>query len=135
MGVQYRFDCRIIVAMTDGIRDTALPNDIEALKVLIAVRDATIERLTRHAELLQEQLNLAIARRYSARSEKGPSPQMGLFDEAEAEAEREALAAEEVPEVESVVAGHIRKARGYRKPLPAALPRVDIIHELPEEAR
>ncbi len=55
MGVQYRFDCRIIVAMTDGIRDTALPNDIEALKVLIAVRDATIERLTRHAELLQEQ--------------------------------------------------------------------------------
>ncbi|WP_170132565.1 IS66 family transposase [Acidiferrobacter thiooxydans] len=125
--------------MTDGIRDTALPNDIEALKVLIAVRDATIERLTRHAELLQEQLNLAIARRYSARSEKGPSPQMGLFDEAEVEAEveaeREALAAEEVPEVESVVAGHIRKARGYRKPLPAALPRVDIIHELPEEAR
>ncbi len=96
MGVQYRFDCRIIVAMTDGIRDTALPNDIEALKVLIAVRDATIERLTRHAELLQEQLNLAIARRYSARSEKGPSPQMGLFDEAEVEAEREALAAEEV---------------------------------------
>ena len=95
--------------MTDGIRDTALPNDIEALKVLIAVRDeaiserdATIERLTRHAERLQEQLNLAIARRYSARSEKGPSPQMGLFDEAEVEAEREALAAEEAPVVESV---------------------------------
>ena len=121
--------------MTDGIRDTALPNDIEALKVLIVERDAMIERLTRHAERLQEQLNLAIARRYSARSEKGPSPQMGLFDEAEVEAEREALAAEEPPAVESVVAGHIRKARGYRKPLPAALPRVDIIHELPEDAR
>ena len=128
--------------MTDSIRDTALPNDIEALKVLIAVRDeaiserdATIERLTRHAELLQEQLNLAIARRYSARSEKGPSPQMGLFDEAEVEAEREALATEEPPVAESVVAGHIRKARGYRKPLPAALPRVDIIHELPEDER
>ena len=121
--------------MTDGIRDTALPNDIEALKVLIVERDATIERLTRHAERLQEQLNLAIARRYSARSEKGPSPQMGLFDEAEVEAEREALAAEEAPVVESVVAGHIRKARGYRKPLPAALPRVDIIHELPESER
>ena len=135
MGVQYRFDCRIIVAMTDGIRDTALPNDIEALKVLIAVRDATIERLTRHAELLQEQLNLAIAKRYSARSEKGPSPQMGLFDEAEVEAERAALEAEEPPVVERVVAGHIRKARGYRKPLPAALPRVDILHELPEDER
>jgi hypothetical protein len=101
--VQYLFDYRIIVAMTDSIRDTALPNDIEALKAVIAVRDATIERLTRHAELLQEQLNLAIARRYSARSEKGPSPQMGLFDEAEVEVER---AAAEAPAVESVVAGH-----------------------------
>ena len=90
----------------------------------ISERDATIERLTRRAELLQEQLNLAIARRYSARSEKGPSPQRGLFDEAEVEAEREALAAEEPPVVETAVAGHIRKARGYRKPLPAALPRV-----------
>ncbi|MHB1780761.1 IS66 family transposase [Acidithiobacillus sp.] len=130
------------MAMIDSIRDTALPNDIEALKVLIAgrdeaisERDATIERLTRHAELLQEQLNLAIARRYSARSEKGPSPQMGLFDEAEVEVERAALAAAEAPAVESVVAGHIRKARGYRKPLPEALPRVDIIHELPEDER
>ena len=133
--VHYRFDYRIIVAMTDGIRDTALPNDIEALKVLIAVRDETIAHLTLRVERLQEQLNLAIARRYSARSEKGPSPQMGLFDEAEVEAEREALAAEEPPVVESVVAGHIRRARGYRKPLPAALPRVDIIHELPEDER
>ena len=128
--------------MTNSIRDTALPNDIEALKAVIverdetiSERDATIERLTRHAERLQEQLNLAIARRYSARSEKGPSPQMGLFDEAEVEVEREALATEEPPVVESVVAGHIRKARGYRKPLPAALPRVDIIHELPEDER
>ncbi|WP_297446334.1 hypothetical protein [Acidiferrobacter sp.] len=60
----------------------------------ITERDATIERLTRRAELLQDQLNLAIARRYSARSEKGPSPQMGLFDEAEVEAEREALEAQ-----------------------------------------
>ena len=142
MGVQYRFDYRIIVDMTDDTRDRSLPNDIEALKAVIALRDeaiterdATIERLTRRAELLQEQLNLAIARRYSARSEKGPSPQMGLFDEAEAEAEREALAAEEPPVVESAVAGHVRKARGYRKPLPAALPRVDIIHELPEDER
>ena len=140
--MHYRFDYRIIVAMTDGTQDTALPNDIEALKAVIALRDeaiterdATIERLTRRAELLQEQLNLAIAKRYSARSEKGPSPQMGLFDEAEVEAEREALAAEEPPTVESAVAGHVRKARGYRKPLPAALPRIDIIHELPEDER
>ena len=128
--------------MTDGTQDTALLNDIEALKAVIALRDealserdATIERLTRHAEHLQEQLNLAIARRYGARSEKGPSPQMGLFDEAEVEACREALEAEGPPAVESVVAGHIRRARGYRKPLPAALPRVDIIHELPEGER
>ncbi len=132
--------------MTD--RDDA-HTDLEVLRALIAqqtaqiteldqallARDARIVELTRHAELLQEQLNLAIARRYSARSEKGPSPQMGLFDEAEVEAERAALEAEEAPAVERVVAGHIRKARGYRKPLPEALPRVDILHELPEEER
>ena len=151
MGVHYRFDYRIMVAMNETPK--TLPEDAEswpdfvgnlmrekdaqiALRdEAITERDATIERLTRRAELLQEQLNLAIARRYSARSEKGPSPQMGLFDEAEVEAEREALAAEEPPVVESVVAGHVRKARGYRKPLPAALPRVDIIHELPEDER
>ncbi len=100
----------------------------------IAVRDARIAELTRKADLLQEQLNLAIARRYSARSEKGPSAQRGLFDEAEVEAEREALAAEEPPVVETV-AGHTRKARGYRKPLPEALPRCEIVHELPEAER
>ena len=84
-----------------------LPEDAESLQrfvadlirekdTQIAVRDETIAHLTLRVERLQEQLNLAIARRYSARSEKGPSPQMGLFDEAEVEAEREALAAEEV---------------------------------------
>ena len=128
---------------------TVLSSDVEALQALIArqtaqiseldqallTRDARIAELTRRAELLQEQLNLAIAKRYGARSEKGPSPQMGLFDEAEVEACREALEAQEPPAVESVVAGHVRKARGYRKPLPAALPRVDVIHELPEDAR
>ena len=140
-----------MVAMKEP--DQTLPEDAESLQRFVAdlirekdtqialrdealsERDATIERLTRHAEHLQEQLNLAIARRYGARSEKGPSPQMGLFDEAEVEACREALEAEGPPAVESVVAGHIRRARGYRKPLPAALPRVDIIHELPEDER
>lgn len=62
--VRCLFDYRIIVAMKNSIRDTALPNDIEALKAVIverdetiSERDATIERLTRHAERLQEQLN------------------------------------------------------------------------------
>ena len=104
--------------MTNSIRDTALPNDIEALKAviverdeMISERDATIERLTRHAERLQEQLNQA-TRRYSARSERGPSPQMGLFDEVEA------LATEEPPAWWQATS--IGKARGYRKPLPTA---------------
>ena len=144
MGVHYRFDYRIMVAMNEPAK--TLPEDAESLPrfvvdlmrekdAQIALRDEAIAHLTLRVERLQEQLNLAIARRYSARSEKGPSPQMGLFDEAEVEASREVLAAEEPPVVESVVAGHIRRARGYRKPLPAALPRVDIIHELPEGER
>ncbi|HUW98227.1 MAG TPA: transposase [Acidiferrobacter sp.] len=66
----------------------------------ITVRDATIERLTRRAELLQEQLNLAIARRYAARSEKSHPGQGQLFDEAEC-----AACFPEIPDGMTAVAG------------------------------
>ena len=125
--------------MNNGIRDTALPNDIEALKAVIALRDATIEHWMRRAELLQEQLNLAIARRYAARSEKSHPGQAQLFDEAEC-----AACVPEIPDgmaeaagdesLETVSPAHPRQKSG-RRPLPAALPRVDIVHELPETAR
>ena len=74
MGVHYRFDYRIIVAMNETPK--TLPEDAESLQRFVAdlmrekdtqialrdeaitERDATIERLTRRAERLQEQLAL-----------------------------------------------------------------------------
>jgi hypothetical protein len=68
-----------------------LPDDIDALKALVAeqlARNATLEqekgRLNAKVLSLQEQLNLALARRYAASSEKISPDQVHLFNEAEA---------------------------------------------------
>lgn len=131
----------------------SLPNDMDALQLLLAehvARNAQLETdkaslAHQHSQLefdnaqlkvrvviLQEQLNLALARRYAARSEKLSPDQVRLFDEAEVDA----VAAErEVPDADSVrIAAHTRTRRG-RQPLPDTLPRLDMLHELPASER
>jgi transposase len=101
-----------------------LPDDIDSLKALVAEQTARNTQLDReNARLgakvlsLQEQLNLALARRYAASSEKLSPDQIRLFDEAEVEVQ------EELAEDETVtVPEHRRKKRG-RKKLPDTLPR------------
>ena len=115
-----------------------LPNDIDALKALVAEKaarvthlEATNVRLDAKVFSLQEQLNLALARRYAASSEKLSPDQIYLFDEAEAVASTDDNAAlDEAIEVPA----HTRKKRG-RKPLPDGLPRVDVVHEITVEQR
>ena len=98
-----------------------LADDIDALKALLAherttytsalsARDDEIERL-------RAQLRLLLSQRFGAKSERveGDSPQLGLFDEAEVEAQTEA---DDDTVVVTTVAGHSR-ARGHRRPLPA----------------
>ena len=115
----------------------SLPDDIQELKSIVANQLALNKQLVsenqqyKHQVLtLQEQLNLAIARRYAASSEKIPAEQLRLFDEAELDVEAE------VPEEDDsvTVPEHKRRKRG-RKKLPNTLPRVDVIHELPEADR
>jgi len=116
------------------------PDDIEALKSLLVEQQVRNEQLIQEncrikAEVLslQEQLNLALARRYAASSEKISPDQIRLFDEAEADSEAQERAGSAQEMV--VVAEHQRKKRG-RRPLPRALPRIDIVHELgPAERR
>ena len=88
------------------------------------------ERLHSKVLLLQEQLNLALARRYAARSEKVSPDQIRLFDEAEVEAE--GMPSEEGAVV--TIPAHTRQRRG-RKALPDDLPRVEVVHELDEAQR
>lgn len=116
-----------------------LPNDIESLKILVAEQTAQNEQLQQENQRisaqvlsLQEQLNLALAKRYAASSEKISPDQIRLFDEAEQEA-LPALANDDLAE-EVLVPAHIRKKRG-RKPLPEALPRIEAVYELSPEER
>lgn len=111
-----------------------LPNDIDALKALVLEQAGRVTRLEeKNVRLdakvfsLQEQLNLALARRYAASSEKLSPDQIRLFDEAEVEVQ-EALAEDNTVTVPE----HSRKKRG-RKKLPDTLPRVDVVHTLSAE--
>jgi len=125
------------------IASNELPNDVDALKALVAEQATKLdgfysdkeqlvarnEQLESKVILLQEQLNLALAKRYAASSEKISPDQVCLFDEPEVEIP----AADDTDDV-IVVPAHTRKKRG-RKPLPDNLPRIDVIHELPEDER
>ncbi|MFN4261981.1 MAG: IS66 family transposase zinc-finger binding domain-containing protein, partial [Gemmataceae bacterium] len=90
---------------------------------------------------LYEQVRLSRRRMFGPRSEAHPG-QGWLFDEAEAliEAAPEAsdtavLPPASAPSDDTSADPAKKKARGKRKPLSAALPRVDIVHELPEAER
>ena len=76
--------------MNELIRE--LPEDVDALHALLRVqardyerqlaeRDGTIERL-------REQINVLLAKRFGASAEKVSDAQLGLFNEAEAQAEK-----------------------------------------------
>jgi transposase len=106
-----------------------LPDDVDALKALVAAQVARNAQLESKVLTLQEQLNLALARRYAASSEKLSPDQIRLFNEAEVDAEVELDTDGEV-----LVPAHARKKRG-RRPLPATLPRVDVVHDLPASER
>lgn len=108
---------------------TSLPDDPSTLKRLLSEAQARLDDLAEENAYLKEQLLLALRRRFGRSSEAAPG-QSTLFDEAEAEAEAPVTA--ESPDVQ--VKGHRRK-RGGRKPLPADLPRVEVVHELTDEER
>jgi transposase len=126
-----------------------LPDDIDALKSLLTdqlVRNEQLqadkqavnqknEQLEVQVLTLTEQLNLALARRYAASSEKLSPDQICLFDEAELDNEvLDSVTDASTDDDEITVAAHQRKKRG-RKPLPDHLPRVDVVHELAEDER
>ncbi len=114
-----------------------LPDDVDALKALVAEQSKKLDhvvarndQLQSKVTLLQEQLNLALARRYAASSEKIAPDQIRLFDEAEAGIQISAPAEEETV----TVPAYTRQKRG-RKKLPEGLPRVEVIHELTDDER
>ena len=105
-----------------------LPDDIAELKNIIAAKDEEIK-------ILKEKNLLLNADKYGRKSEKR-SPeddtQARLFNEAETYVDSSVETEAEVQESE--VRSHRRRKRG-RRAIPADLPRIDIIHELPPEER
>jgi transposase len=92
-----------------------------------------ISYLTSKAGVLEEELQLLRHKLFGRRSERftvEDRRQSSLFDEAEL-TEQEQLEPSE-PTIQ--VAAHRRAKRG-RKPLPAGLPRQDVVHDIPEEQK
>ncbi|RJG09824.1 IS66 family transposase [Pseudomonas cavernicola] len=110
-----------------------LPDDPSMLKQML------LEALGRQEEVaqafqvqivdLKEQIKLLRQRLFGRKSEQSVepgTPQLALFNEAESVA----IPATDETGEEEVVAP--TKRRGKRKPLPADLPRIEVIHQLPE---
>lgn len=102
-----------------------LPDDPATLKQLLAQMQVKVVHLQEENALLRQRL-------FGRKSEQTPepsSPQLAMFNEAESLVEP--VTEEAVEEAEEVVTT-TAKRRGKRKPLPVELPRVEVIHELPE---
>lgn len=99
-----------------------LPEDpLELQKIIV--------RYQQENDLLREQVRLLYARLFGKKSEKGGEDagvQLPLFDMPEPEGEPE--------KEEIVVPPHTRQKAG-RKKLPEALPRVEVVHDIPEEEK
>ena len=94
------------------------------------------KEMLRHNETCwRELVNILTAKRFGRSSEKWVDPRqltLDLFDEAEATANPPAEEEEETATTPGT--GKPRKRSG-RKPLPATLPRVEVVHEIPESER
>jgi len=119
----------------------SLPDDIAELKAMmnamrrhyegeIAKQAALIKASDQKVSQLQAHIRKLLAARFGSRSEKVSEGQLGLFNEAEldaVDADGEGHTSEETTEVSP----H-RRRRGKRRPLPAHLPRTNIVHDLPD---
>lgn len=132
-----RAACEITLGAMILRTDDELPDDVATLKALIAHERSThaTAMSAREAEIarLRAQMRLLLAQRFGSKSERvsEDGPQLGLFNEAEAEAEREV---EEAASAVTRVAEHTR-VRGHRRPLPAELPREEIVHDVTDAAK
>ena len=115
-----------------------LPETIEELRALVFLQQENheVELSERNEEIsqLREYIRLLKSQRFGARSERSHISQLGLFNEAEAIAdEDDAQTESDVATIE--VPAHTRRKRGGRRPLPAFLPREEILHDLSEDEK
>lgn len=106
-----------------------LPDDAAVLKEIIASQLSQQEKYEERIDYLEQMVRLLQKEIFGRKSERHILPdytQRQLFDLIETPE-----AGPRICEDKIVIPEHARKKRG-RKPLPADLPRVDVIHDLPE---
>ena len=118
-----------------------LPNEADKLKQInaqltLTIADLENQKRTHQSTIdsLHEQLRLLQHHRYGRRCEKYNADQLDLFNEAEASADHPDESDLQVDEQTITVPTHSRK-KGGRKPLPATLPRIEVIHDLAEDEK
>jgi len=109
--------------------ETVLVQEVETLRARVLTLDVALAERDSEIAQLREYIRLLKHQRFGVKSERVPRDQLGLFNEAEALAAAKATAEEEqAPAV--AVAAHTRTKQG-RRPLPAWMPREEILHDLP----
>jgi len=96
--------------------------------------DAEKKTLKQRIHTLEEYIRLAKQQRFGASSEQSPD-QIALFNEAEEALAEDVRDENEMPAESDLTAPASRRKKPLRKPLPAHLPRVVKIYELPAEQR
>lgn len=109
-----------------------LPDNFEELKALVLSKDERIAALDEHITILEEQIRVLKKAIFGSKSEKRPvdeegSRQLHLFNEAEVLVEQEAQEKQVIPE-------HTRQ-KPKRKPLPANLPRIEVVEDIYESEK
>jgi transposase len=119
-----------------------LPNDIDALRNLVVKMQEEIDHLRSRQLSLQEQIRLLLNKRFGSSSEKYCAQQGDLFNEAEAFAEDDSVNATDASAQSKLPADArdlSQAATALKKPgrkaIPAELPRIEIIHDLPANER
>jgi transposase len=115
-------------------REQRFEAELQARDAELRVRNETIEKLDRKIELLLERLELLRHQRFGPKADRISRDQLALFDEAELNVLLEELDAQ-IAEAKAPPRSERTepKQTPKRKPLPAHLPRVERILDLPEE--
>jgi len=112
-----------------------LKAEIKSLRAMLSERDSAIVERDRKILYLLEQIRLQRYKLYGASSEQA-SGQGLLFDEAEVLAATATDTETTEPAVDGAPeADEPTRHRGKRSPLPAHLPRIDIVHDLTDAER
>jgi transposase len=116
----------------EALRDLALrqQHELHEKSELLDEKESLVDALSDELRTLREYIRLLKHQRFGQKSEQSTDEQIRLFNEAESSAED----AGDEEDASILVETHTRRKRG-RKPLPEWIPRVEILHDLPDDEK